>query len=465
MGGAAGSAALTVGTYVNAALPEVPPWLDPVRPWVVTGVGGTRAWSLVVCVVGAGLLTLAWTSLGFVVRRGEVGVAGVRRTVLAWVVPVLLAPPMFSADGWSYAADGFLTAHGLSPYVVAPSVLHGPILAGVCPCWRSTPAPYGPVPLLWGGAFGRFTSDPWALLLSFRLLALVGLALLLGAVPRLARRTGRSPVAATWLAASPLVVVQGVGGVHVDLVVVGLISTALVLARPGRWWGGAVVVGLATAVKAPAVVAALGVALLALPPAAAAARRLRAGALAVAVALGTTAVIGALGGLGVGWVRTLHVSLGLDTPLSLTYDAQGWIGRLVGSDVTAVVDLAGAGLLALACAAVLWRAPAGDAAAGLTTTGVLMLLTTVLSPVTNYWYFLWCLPLLACCRLPPVATRCVVAMTAFLGLAAPLDPTLRLPGIGDVLLTSVAVCLVLAVGGPGLGRVLARGRTTARYAG
>ena len=50
--------------------------------------------------------------------------------LLAWAAPILLAPPLFSRDVYSYAAQGQMVSKGLDPY------LHGPERA------RSRHAPY-----------------------------------------------------------------------------------------------------------------------------------------------------------------------------------------------------------------------------------------------------------------------------------------------------------------------------------
>ena len=47
----------------------------------------------------------------------------------------MVAPPLFSRDGWSYAAQGELTRLGLSPYVWGPGILDGPIIEAVDPRW------------------------------------------------------------------------------------------------------------------------------------------------------------------------------------------------------------------------------------------------------------------------------------------------------------------------------------------
>lgn len=43
-------------------------------------------------------------------------------------------------------------AEGYNPYDVSPGVLSGDIVEAVDPMWMQTPAPYGPLPLAYGGA-------------------------------------------------------------------------------------------------------------------------------------------------------------------------------------------------------------------------------------------------------------------------------------------------------------------------
>ncbi len=83
-------------------------------------------------------------------------------------------------------------------------------------------------------------------------MALVGLALLAWAVPRLARWCGANPALSSCLVlASPLMVANGVAGLHNDLLMVGLMAAALVVARDHGWAAGAVLGGLAAGVKLP----------------------------------------------------------------------------------------------------------------------------------------------------------------------------------------------------------------------
>ena len=92
------------------------------------------------------LLRVSRSHRGMPVRR----VAGV---IGAWAVPLALAPPLFSRDVYSYAGQGEMVAHGISPYLYGTGVL------GVTPFstlpgtfWANTPSPYGPT-FLWLDGF------------------------------------------------------------------------------------------------------------------------------------------------------------------------------------------------------------------------------------------------------------------------------------------------------------------------
>ena len=187
---------------------------------------------------------------------------------LAWSAPLLLAPPLFSRDGWSYAAQGALTHLGLSPYIWTPSIFDGQIREGVDPLWMNTPTPYGPLPLAWGSFVAGVTDNPWLMVVGYRVLALIGLAILAWAVPRLARATGQDAARASALVlACPLTIAQGVGGVHNDLIMAALMAAALAVAIDHSWVLGAALAGAAAAVKVPGGVVAIGVALVSLPAA------------------------------------------------------------------------------------------------------------------------------------------------------------------------------------------------------
>lgn len=407
---------------------------------------------LTLCFVGVSLLTVAWALLGVMIRLGHADLTAVKRSVWLWAVPLVVAPPLFSTDGWSYAADGFLDGHGSSPYVVTPSTLHGPIVQAVCPCWMNARAPYGPLSVLWGGVSSHLTSSPWGLMLSYRILALLGLAMLVWAAPRLAVLSGVGPAAATWLAVSPFVLVAGVGGMHLDLAMIGLVAVALAVTPARGWLFGAAMIGVAASIKAPAAVAGLGVVLLTVPSRSVVWRLAHAVRVGLVIA-GTVAAIGLVGGLGFGWIGALRETLVLRTPLSLTFQARRllhWLG--VGAHWN-VVDTVGVAVLAVALVVLLLRAPIGRPPSVLRTTALAMLLATVLSPVTNEWYYLWCVPLLASARLSVRLRGALTGFTTVLVLLAPLGRSFYLADMRSTILwVTVAGVLVGGVAGMALER-------------
>jgi len=439
--GVAGAVLVTLGAFVYSVMPHT----GVVASWLglhaVRSSPHAESWGLTLCFIGLGLMTLAWLALGIAVRSGLAGLGTVRRTAWLWAIPLLVAPPLFSGDGWSYAADAFLAGHGVSPYVVTPSVLHGPIVQAVCVCWRHTPAPYGPVALLWGGSVGHATSSPWLLMLWYRLLALVGLVLLMWALPRLARLAGTRPAVATWLVvASPFVLAVGIGGIHLDLIMAGLVAVALAVTPTRGWFAGALLIGVATAIKAPAAVAGIGVVLLALPSDSLR-DRVRRTAEVGGVAAAVVVLLGVVTGWGFGWIKAMNAALVLRTPLSLTYDARKVLGYTGLPHPRLTVDTIAVTVLAVALLVLLWKAPVRRPAGALLSVAAAMTLTTLLSPITNYWYYLWCLPLLAVCWLPRAARCALAGFVLALGMVAPLDPALHLYHATLVVLGSVLAAM------------------------
>ncbi len=392
-----------------------------------------------IAAVGAGLAVMAtaWVHLWQAAAAGLADLAVVRRATAAWCVPLVLAPPLFSRDGWSYAAQGELTHLGLSPYVWGPGILHGPIVEAVDPRWWATPTPYGPLPLLWGAGAAAVFDDPWLLVVAHRILALAGLVLLARALPRLAAWTGRDgAVVSAVVLPSPLVLAHGVGGLHNDLVMVGLAATALVVAAERGWALGAVVGGLAAAVKVPGGLVCIGVALLSLPVAATRPARLRRLAAVAVVAVGALLAVGWLTSVGTGWVAALGVPAEVDTPLSVTTQ----LGRVVPG-----AQLAGAALVVAAACWTAVAAPTGTPASGLHAAAGVLTVTVLLSPVVQPWYFLWCVPLLAACALGPGSRAGLLWVTLALGVSAPLGSSLQGRPVATLVTTALVLGALVAV--------------------
>ncbi|MCW2752924.1 MAG: hypothetical protein JWQ32_335 [Marmoricola sp.] len=446
--GAAGSVLLTIGgfCYVHLAHPS---WIDGTPLSALRKAPHHLDLGLLLSGIGLLLLTWAWWRLRPFALDDETGVRSVRIAVGLWSIPLLIAPPLFSGDGWSYVATGYLTGHGLSPYVWTPSILPAPLQSGVNERWLHTLSPYGPLAQGWGGLAAQFTSNPWALLVAYRVFALVGVALIAWATPRLARRAGIHPGRASWLVlASPFMIAHGIGGLHNDVVVAGLGVAALALTTRDRWVAGAVLAGAAAAVKVPGGLIAVGVVLLSLQIGATTVQRVRRAAGVLGVGAATVLGLGIVTGVGNGWVRTLSVATSVPTRLSLTTslgESLRHVLRKVGAPVTGpggitMVSLVDAiGVLVLVCGAIalVIRSRLDDEGSSLTSAAILMFAVTMLSPAMHYWYFLWCLPLLACVRLPRPARDTLHVGVVVMGLIALADSSLNI----GWLTTSAAIAM------------------------
>ncbi|MET8244332.1 polyprenol phosphomannose-dependent alpha 1,6 mannosyltransferase MptB [Streptomyces sp. NPDC005202] len=434
--GLAGTAFLALGGETAGALP-VRELLAPASAQAALGLVGVY--------FGVVLLIAAWALLGRLVRSAEPPAPRALLLVLAvWAAPLLIAPPLFSRDVYSYLAQGAMVDAHLDVYAHGPARLGGPLADEVAPLWRHTGAPYGPVFLAVASALSGVTrGEVPAGLLGMRLVALLGVALMAAALPRLARHSGADPSAALWLGAlNPLVLLHLVAGAHNDAIMLGLLGVGLVAAL-GRWPVlGAVLVTLAALVKAPA---ALGLAAVVVLQMRAGRRPVRSVLTTAAAAAVTTAAATAVAGTGYGWIRAL------DTPVS----PQNWaLTSLLGRATGALLERLGSDLAPLAVPA--WHV------LGLAVTAVAVLVIWVrlrprpvyalglslaavaaFGPAIRPWYALWGLFLIAAAAPTTSVRHRMAAVTGVLALCV-------LPSGGP----ADTGQLVLAVSGGALGVVV-----------
>ncbi|GGF41905.1 membrane protein [Williamsia phyllosphaerae] len=243
--GAVGSILILIGSLGTGAVPVLQNPIAGVRLLSLP----SRMWpvALTLSIGGTLILVLAWLLLGrFAVGRLNVEVRGgttprrrmsqrqADRTLLLWITPIILAPPLLSKDIYSYLAQSAIAYRGMDPYKVSPvrGLGVGDVLTRSVPnLWRDTPAPYGPLFLWLGKNITAITGDNLTTaILLHRVLALVGVALIVWALPRLARRCGVSPTAALWLGAlNPLLILHLVGGIHNEALMLGLMLAGLEL--------------------------------------------------------------------------------------------------------------------------------------------------------------------------------------------------------------------------------------------
>lgn len=455
-----------LGGFGVATLPPSTPLMHVGLLAAVRGSEVGRMSALTLVLIGLGLLASAWLALcrHVALAEGEDradAIDLVRFATVMWSAPLLLAPPLFSRDGWSYAAQGMLAHVGLSPYEHGPAALlppgewgffpwdRQPIVQAVDPMWMDTATPYGPLPVFVGQLMAAETGNPWMLAIGHRGIALIGLVLLAWAVPKLARWTGVNPALASALVlVSPLMIANGVAGLHNDLLMVGLMAAALVVGVERGWAWGAALGGLAAAVKAPGGLVCIAVALVTLPVAARLAQRLQRLAAVAAVSLAVLLGLGLVTGLGQGWIEALTVPGTINTPLSITSLGGGildWLAMLLGlgTEPATFRDLVRTlGVVATLGIAV-WvalRWPTGDRAGGIRAVALVLGAFVVLCPVVHLWYFLWLPPFLATLPLSRRAMSAVLALSVILGMVAPLDSSLH-----GAYYAIVLACMTLAV--------------------
>lgn len=236
--GTVGAVLILIGSLGTGMMPVLQNPITGVRILSLPARMFTTA--LTISIAGTMILVVAWVLIGrFAIGRYSVEVAENRsparrmsrgqadRTLVMWIVPLLFAPPLLSKDVYSYLAQSAIAFRGMDPYTYSPmrglGVDH-PLALSVPNLWKDTPAPYGPLFLWIGEQITRVTGDniPAAIGLH-RLVALCGVAMIVWALPRLARRCGVSAVAAIWLGAmNPLLILHLVGGIHNEALMIGM---------------------------------------------------------------------------------------------------------------------------------------------------------------------------------------------------------------------------------------------------
>jgi hypothetical protein len=354
---------ILVGSLTPAFLPDVNPFTDvPVLGWLQSVPG--RIIATAVLMGGVLLLLDSWLRL-----RPRAGRPDPTRHILwLWSLPLLLAPPLFSRDAYSYAGQGRLVHVGIDPYRYGPAAIAGP-------------------------------SHPYAAAVAMRLPALLGVALIAFLLPKIARRFGYDVGMTTWLAVlNPLVVMHLVGGAHNDALMLGLMVLGIYLAVEKRPWLAAIAIGLAGAIKAPGLVAILIVAALEarrrhgrVPTVPEVFRELtRVGAACVAAFLAVTVACG----LGLGWLGALGVPGAVRSVLSpVTVVGMGlehvltWLQIPGTFDTTVtVVQRIGQVIGILLCARIAWRLGPVAPLRALAWVVTIIVLT---GPVVHPWYLIW----------------------------------------------------------------------------
>jgi alpha-1,6-mannosyltransferase len=395
---------------VGASLPSSPFKLELPGVWFF-GVPSTNTpsqWGVyfTLAAVYGGLLLLmrVWWGMTRLYSRCP-GVA-IKRMVwvfVLWSLPMLVIAPLFSRDAYSYAAQGEMVSHHISPYLYGPNQLgNNSFTAPVDQLWGNAPAPYGPLFLQLDGLFARVTfHNELATIVLLRLLALIGVLLIALCVPRLARLYHRDGAELfTLMVLNPVTLLYLIGGAHNDALMLGLLVAGLTAAKEKRPIVGILLCALATAIKAPAALGILYVGWSWLGPKASARDRIRPVVTAGLLGAGVLGFFSYVSGLGWGWVTILGTPGAVrswtapTTSLALLFTGIAHFAH-IGVGLGGVLSVTRFfGLLAAGIAGV-WLLLNSDRIGTLKALAITLLLFVALGPVVQPWYLSWGLILLA----------------------------------------------------------------------
>ncbi|MGM7667060.1 polyprenol phosphomannose-dependent alpha 1,6 mannosyltransferase MptB [Microbacterium sp. A93] len=380
--------------------------LNPLRVEPVGVVG-----CAILLVVGSLLLVRAWLRLGQRLEgQWQSPTAGATVTTATWwwSAPLMLAFPVFSRDVYSYLSQGRLLHAGLNPYEDWISELPGWFMQGADSIWAESPSPYGPLFLLVSRAVWFITGGgPELGFLLFRLVSVLGLALCLWAVPRLARRFGAEPAWSVWISvANPLFALYMIAGIHNDSLMVGLLLAGFVVIGPAASRSqnltGLVLVSLSIAIKPLTIIALPFAGLLMLRDHPGWLARVKVWALCLAVAAVVLAGLGALTGLWFGWAPAMLTSGDAAfpyAPFGVFGLGIGWVvDSVTGAGVRPVADVVYTLGKVAAIGFTAWLALTRRPVHPVLATGLALLAAVLLAPIIQPWYLLWVLPLFAVVR-------------------------------------------------------------------
>jgi alpha-1,6-mannosyltransferase len=421
--GCLGAALITMGGLGAGSTKQHDPLLETLHlSWLRYGHG--LVLSSVLLWIGVTLMLSAWLWLGRRVLARDAGEYAMVASAAFWLAPLLLSVPLFSRDTYSYLAQGALLRDGFDPYAVGPIDNPNALLDNVSPIWTITTAPYGPAFIMIAKLITMLVGNHViAGTMVLRLCMLPGFVLLIWATPRIARHIGANVPIALWICAlNPLVIIHLMGGVHNEMLMVGLMAAGIALTLNSRHIAGIAVIAVGVAVKATAGIA--------LPFMVwvwmrhlcqrRGYRPLRAFAAAagasVLIFVAVFAVLSGVAGVGLGWLTALAGSVKIINWLSIPTAAANIIHAIGGLffavsfyAVLQITRAIGIAIVAVALPLLWWRFRHDDREA-ITGIAWAMLVVVLFAPAALPWYYSWPLAVLA-----PLAQsrRAVAAIAAF----------------------------------------------------
>lgn len=417
-------------------------------------------------IIGLAMLLQAWLVLGYeLLSRGRAQVVTPLRDIIAivsaWIVPMLLAPPLFSRDAYSYYVQGRVFGAGFDPTTTGINVIPGWFEDGADPTWIESPTPYGPLFLMVERFVANFVHpNAYFGALLFRLVAIVGVMLVAYYLPRLARLHGIDPARALWIGVlNPVLLMHFVAGAHNDALMVGLLVAGITLAAERHFIWGTVVIAMAATVKPIALLVLPFVGLLWSGASSSWPRRIRAWLLTGVVTICAVAPVFLLAGAGGGVLRAtfstpsgvltwLSPSTLIGKPLGLLMTAVGWTDD--PTTVLSIVRLITTGIALLVIAYLIMR-PAGRSP--VRGAALALAVIVLLGPVVQPWYLLWFLPLFAATGLSVREMRVAVILTAGFTVHGMIESSTNADNLTDIadgitFLVAIAIVLVILLASP-----------------
>ena len=384
-----------------------------------------------------------------------------------WVIPMLVIAPLFSRDVFSYAAQGEMVSHHISPYIYGPFTLgSGPYVNPVDSLWGNTPAPYGPLFLIIDGFLATISlHNAMATVIALRLLEFAAIALLAYCIPKLARSFGRDAGEAFSLSVlNPIVILTLIGGAHNDALMVALLVAGLTAARLKHPVWGIVLCALAAAVKAPAALGILYIGWEWLGTGIPFRQRLRPVAIAGVISASVLGALTLISGLGLGWINNLLTPgtvKSWDAPATSLGMALTGLAHVVGFNVAQGGVLSVTRLIGLVIAVGLgiWLLKESDRIGELNAIGLTLMFFVILGPVVQPWYLTWGLVLLAPVAEGKIRTTLIAlsVISPFVGLPGAHTLVVELVHADPIVIAITLLALLCFVIAP-LGRWTAIGR-------
>ena len=255
--GCLGAALITVGGLGAGSTKQHDPLLESLHlSWLRYGHG--LVLSSVLLWIGVALMLIAWLWLGRRVLAGDANEFTMVATTGFWLAPLMLLGARLQPRHLLVSRSGCAAARRIcDPYAVGPIENPNPLLDNVSPIWTITTAPYGPAFIMIARLITMLVGNHVIVgTMLLRLCMLPGLALLIWATPRVARHLGANVPIALWICAlNPLVIIHLMGGVHNEMLMVGLMVAGIALTFQRHHVAGVAMVAIGVAVKATAGIA------------------------------------------------------------------------------------------------------------------------------------------------------------------------------------------------------------------